>query len=76
MATHENHNTTTVIIINHKENPFPITHAKIHKIATIPPNQNPSGPPQVPHAITTNIHELYNIKIKIYPHEDPPSKKK
>jgi hypothetical protein len=38
MAAQENHNIATIIIINHKENPLPITHAEIHIIATIPPN--------------------------------------
>jgi hypothetical protein len=38
MAAQKTHNTTTIIIINHKDDPLPITHAKIHMIATVPPN--------------------------------------
>ena len=96
MAAQENHNTKTVVIINHKKNPLPITHTELHTIVTIPPNtiqynltsdwpkylhqlenqyttilsiQNPNPPdtPQVPHALESNIWELYNIKMKNHP---------
>ena len=52
MAAQENHNTKTVVKINHKENPLPITHAEIHTIVTIPPSTIVS-PKWCPHMFLT-----------------------
>ena len=44
MATQKNHITTTIIIINHKDNPLPLINMGNHIIITIPPNTIPYNP--------------------------------
>ena len=68
MAAQTNHNTTTIIIINHKESTLPITCAEMYIIATIPPNTIQYNPTTEWPKYLHQLENQYTTIIRIHKH--------
>ena len=72
MAAQANHNATTIVILNHKEKPFPINHTDIHIILTIPPNTIQYNPTLEWPKHLHHLENQYTTIVCIYNERSPP----